>query len=213
MDIIKIGIVEDDTHWQKILSNFLNFYDYFQVVWIASQRDLAVKLAEETRNNTDVILMDLNLSGDKWEGIYATYDICQKINTKIIILSSFSDGNLIKDAFAAGAVNYILKENFKQLPDAIMMTIKGKSPVEELLSEYKNLKKEQLLKVLTQSEREVFNLLEKGKSQKDIYKLLFKTESTIKGQINSILKKLKAQNTKDAIEIVRRLGIVKTFLS
>jgi len=207
MSIIKIGIVEDDPHWQKILSNFLNTQDDFQVIWIASEKNTAISLAREMEKNTDVILMDLNLSFNQHDGIYATLEICSKNNVKIIILTSYTEGQIIRDAFTAGAVNYIAKENLKDLPNAIRSTIKGKSPIEELLTEYKDLKKELLLKQLTRSERKLFDLLEKGKTKTEIIEMLYKTENTVKSQINSILKKLNAKTSKDAIEKVRRKGI------
>lgn len=207
MSIIKIGIVEDDAQWQKILSNYLNAYDDFQVVWIASEKDTAIRLARETEKNTDVIIMDINLSFDERDGIYATFEICSNKDTKIIVLTSYDEGQIIRDAFTAGAVNYILKENIKELPEAIRSTLNGKTPIEELLKEYKDLKKEALLKQLTRSERKLFDLLEKGKSKAEITKILYKTENTVKSQINSILKKLNAKTSKDAVEKVRRKGI------
>lgn len=207
VDIIRIGIVEDDLQWQKILSNFLNAHEDFQVIWVASQRDTAVSLAKETKDTTDIILMDLNLSNSEREGIDAILDICNQNNVKIIVLSSYSDGESIRDAFTAGAVNYILKENFKDIPSAIRTSISGKSPFEEVLKEYSHFKKESLLNNLTQSERELFDLIEDGKSQNEIVELLHKTESTVKSQINSILKKLKVKNSKHAVEKVKRRGL------
>lgn len=207
MSIIKIGIVEDDPHWQKILSNYLNAYDDFQVVWIASEKDTAISFARETEKGTDVILMDLNLSFNKRDGIYATFEICSNNDIKIIILTSYDEGQIIRDAFTAGAVNYIVKENIKELPNAIRSAVEGKSPIEELLVEYKDLKKELLLKQLTRSERKLFDLLEIGKSKTEIIEMLYKSENTVKSQINSILKKLNAKSSKDAIEKVRRKGI------
>jgi NarL family two-component system response regulator LiaR len=207
MSCIKIGIVEDDPQWQKILSNFLNAQDDFQVIWVASEKDTAISLARETKKDIDVILMDLNLSFNERDGIYATFEICSNNDIKIIVLTSYAEGQTIRDAFTAGAVNYIVKENLKDLPNAIRSAIKGKSPIEELLSEYKDLKKELLLKQLTRSERKVFDLLEKGKSKTEIIEMLYKTENTVKSQINSILKKLNAKTSKDAIEKVKRKGI------
>lgn len=207
MNIIRIGIVEDDFGWQKILSNFLNAYNDLQVVWIASQKDMAVSLARETEKNTDIILMDLNLSSNERDGINATFDIGKNSNVKIIIISSYNEDKLIRDAFTAGAVNYILKENFREIPNAIRASVNGKSPIENILKEYKALKKENVLRELTQSEREIFNLLENGNTPPKIIKTLHKTESTIKSHINSILKKLDSKSSKQAIEKAKRMGV------
>lgn len=207
METIKIGIVEDDPQWQKLLSNFLNSHEDFQVVWVAAEKDTAVNIVRNTEKVTDVIIMDLNLSSSERDGINATFEICSQNNIKVIVLTSCSEGQMIRDAFTAGAINYIVKENIKELPNAIRLTNLGSSPIEELLSEYKYLKKEYLLKQLTPSERKLFDLLEKGKSKNEIIEILYKTENTVKSQINSILKKLNAKNGKDAIEKVRRKGI------
>ncbi|TYQ14555.1 UNVERIFIED_CONTAM: LuxR family two component transcriptional regulator [Acetivibrio alkalicellulosi] len=207
MDIFRIGIVEDDVQWQKILSNYLNSYDDFQVIWVASQKDMAVNLLKETKETTDIIIMDIHLNSNKRDGIFATFDMCQQFDGKIIVLSAYSDGEIIRDAFSAGAVNYILKENYNEIPNAIRSALKGKTPIEEVLSEYKELKKESILNVLSPSEREAFQYLEEGKTISEISKLLHKTTSTIKSQVSSILKKLNVKTVKYAIEKVNKKGI------
>ena len=50
------------------------------------------------------------------------------------------------------------------------------------------LKREERLRGLTPAEREVFDLLDEGYTHSQMEQKLFKTESTLKNQINKILK-------------------------
>ncbi|MDF2660980.1 MAG: two component transcriptional regulator, LuxR family, partial [Paenibacillus sp.] len=57
-------------------------------------------------------------------------------------------------------------------------------------------------------ERELFGLLEAGYTQREIGGKLYKAESTLKNQVNKMLKKLRVKSSKEAVEKVRRGGLV-----
>ncbi len=71
------------------------------------------------------------------------------------------------------------------------------------------MKREEALRNLTPAEREVFELLNDGYTHTQIETKLYKTESTLKNQINKMLKKLGVKSGKEAVEKIRRKGIVK----
>ncbi|MRB73542.1 DNA-binding response regulator, partial [Bacillus thuringiensis] len=76
------------------------------------------------------------------------------------------------------------------------------NPFTVLINDYCFLKKEFLLNNLTCSEREVYNLIEKGYSRSQIQRILFKSQNTIKSHIHNILKKMNCTNTRSVIEKV-----------
>lgn len=205
METIKIGIVEDDSAWIKIISSYLNNENDILVGWAASNKEDAVKMA--LNFDVDVILMDISLGSNDCNGITATFEICQKKNVKIIMLTSHEDETLIRNSFTAGAVNYILKSEYSNLANSIRSTHFNHSPIEAILKEYNMLKEEKELKVLTPAERAIYDMIEKGYTQLEIQEKLFKSEHTLKNQINAILKKIGTKTCKEAIRKVKMRGM------
>ena len=129
---------------------------------------------------------------------------------KVIMLTCLSEKDVIIKAFAAGAVNYILKKDMHNIANIIRSTYVGNfTAIEAMLEDYRDLKYEQQLTNLTQSERVVFNMLEKGYSRQSMQEELSKSKNTIKNQIQSIFKKLSVRNIKDAIEKAKSGGLEK----
>lgn len=195
MEKIKLLIVDDDPVWLKSMSAFLNKEEDFFVAGIAHTKEEAVKLVNDF--NFDVILMDLNLSGDQFDGIDLSLEILNIKKVKIIILTSFQEREVIIGAFAAGAVNYFCKDNYQNIPDAVRATYNNISPLEVLVEEYSHLRKETRLNILTAAEKEVYQLRKAGYSVSQIGSLLQKSPSTIKKQVNHILKKFRVGKFND----------------
>jgi DNA-binding NarL/FixJ family response regulator len=201
MDKIKVLIVDDDIDWIKSMSEFLNLKSDMYIAAIATNREETLKLINSIE--VDVILMDINLVGNKLDGISLAAEISQMKDVKIIMLTVFNDENIITDSFTAGAVNYISKIDYKKIPEAIRSTYKNFSPYEVLLKDYLRLKEEEQLKDLSQPEKEIFKLIQKGYTQSEIENKLFKTKNTIKTQIRSILNKFGVKDSKEAVKKAR----------
>lgn len=206
MEKIRIAVVEDDNHWLISFCNYLERFDYIEVVWTAPSRQEALKLVKS--NDIDIILMDINLNGNRCEGIFAVIDIIEIKHVKVIMLSSLTDEEIIMDSFTAGAVNYVTKNNFRQIPGIIRNTFNEVTSMDILLKEFKRLKKEEQLKDLTSSEREVYDYIEKGYKQVQIQELLFKAESTLKAQVKAILRKLNVKTSRQAVTKVKNRGLI-----
>jgi DNA-binding NarL/FixJ family response regulator len=201
---IKVLLVEDDADWIKATS-FLNHEEDILVVGAAMQSEEAIRLARTLE--FDVVLMDIQLTVGGTEGIYTAVEMHELHPAKIIMLTSVNDEQVIMQAFTAGAVNYIDKTRFKEIPQAIRNAYHHPSAMETLLKEFARLKREEQLKELTPAEREVFELIEEGYTQPQMEQKLFKAESTLKNQVNKILKKLGVKSSKEAVERVRRKGL------
>ncbi len=207
MENIRVAIVEDDLIFQKAITNFINKQPDMMVVGIASNKDEAIGLAKSLE--IDLILMDINLNGNESDGIVAAIEIVKFRNAKIIMLTGIDDASTIVDSFTAGALHYILKENYLEIPNTIRLLYKNEMPFKLLISEFSRLKKEEQLQELSGPEKEIFKLIEQGYTQAEIGLKLYKTQNTIKTQIKSILKKLKVKNTKEAVEKVSLKGIAE----
>ncbi|QJD83405.1 response regulator transcription factor [Cohnella herbarum] len=202
---IKVLLVEDDPDWIKAMTAFLNHEEDILVVGAAMQSEEAIRLARTLA--FDVVLMDIQLTEGGMEGIYVAAEINDIHPAKIIMLTSVGDESVMTQAFTAGAVNYIEKTRFKEIPQAIRSAYHHPSAMDALLKEFARLKREEQLKELTPAEREVFELIESGYTQPQMEQKLHKTESTLKNQVNKILKKLGAKSSKEAVEKVRRKGL------
>ncbi|EHB67153.1 MULTISPECIES: response regulator transcription factor [Paenibacillus] len=208
MSPIQIFLVEDDPDWIKAMTVFLNGQEDMLVAGAAQTPEQAAAMARVL--SFDVVLMDIQLTPGQLDGIYTAADILEiRPQAKVIMLTSMDDEQTITQAFTAGAVQYIEKARFKELPGAIRGALLHAGPMEALLKEFSRLKREEQLRGLTHAEREVFELMEKGYTHAQIEHKLFKSESTLKNQINKILKKLGVKSGKEAVEKVRRKGIIK----
>lgn len=207
MDNIRVAIVEDDLLFQKALARFINNQPDMVVVGAASNKNDAVNLAKSMI--IDLILMDINLNGNDSDGIIAAMEILQFSEAKIVMLTGIDDASTIMDSFTAGAVHYILKENYLEIPNTIRLLHKNETPFKLLINEFSRLKKEEQLQELSSPEKEIFHLIEQGYTQIEIGQMLYKSQNTIKTQIKSILKKLKVKNTKEAVRKIKTKGILE----
>ncbi|NOV00339.1 response regulator transcription factor [Paenibacillus planticolens] len=201
MDNLKILIVEDDPVWITCISNYLVREPVLQCVYRATNKEEALQSCREV--NPDVVLMDIQLSDGKLEGIDAVLEISMMMETKIIMLTSFNEKELIIHSLAAGAVSYVAKTDYMKLPSVIRAVMCEITPVQTVMNEYMRLKKNELLASLTNAEKEVFELIEEGLTQTQIERKLFKSGSTIKNQVNRILKKLNVRSSREAVEKVK----------
>ncbi|WP_433940511.1 response regulator [Paenibacillus lautus] len=208
MNRIHVFLVEDDPDWIKSMTVYLNAQEDMIVVGAAESPEQAIAMAQVL--SFDIVLMDIQLTAGRLDGIYAAAEILErKPDAKVIMLTSLDDELVIMQSYTAGAVNYIEKSNFEELPAAIRSAVHQPGSMEVLLKEFARLKREEQLRSLTPAEREVFDLLDEGYTHSQMEKKLFKTESTLKNQINKILKKLGVRSSREAVEKVRRKGIVR----
>jgi two-component system response regulator DevR len=207
MDKIKVAIVDDDSDWIKQSIIFINNQEDMLISWAATTKAEAIQFARNSK--TDIILMDVNLDGttQNYDGIVAAREILGIRPVKIIMMTSISDEGVIKNSIITGAVNYILKEDFRQLPDAIRSTYRQTFPLEIILKDYSKLKEQEQLDKLTPTEKQVFLLLEGGHTKEKICKDLCISEGTLKKHISNILKKFDATNVKEAIRMLKSKGV------
>lgn len=97
----KILVVDDQEPNRKLLRDLLSFKGY-EIIEAGNGKD-AVKKAD---SKPALILLDLNLPD------ISGIEVAQKLkgkNIPIIMITASEDSKPIQDAFAAGAVDYVLK--------------------------------------------------------------------------------------------------------
>lgn len=212
MDQIKVMLVEDDFVWREHLTDFLSREDDLVIVGSATNRHDAVELAR--LSDAQVVLMDLILSDEGYEGIEAALDILEMKEAKIIMLTGIDEEEAIMDTFAAGAVNYVTKAHFEDIPCAVRAAYNNTDYIHPdsagvIVKEFRRMKREQRGKLLTPSEQEVLRYIHQGYKQADIKNELYTAESTIKKHVNNILKKLNVRSSREAAQKAIRQGMIE----
>jgi len=202
---IKVIIIEDDVNFLKAMTTFINRQQDMLVMGTATTKSTAIELAKVAQ--FDVILMDINLNENKRDGILATVEILQFVSAKIIMLTSLKEEEIVLDSFTAGAVNYISKEKYRDIPDAIRSSYENNSPIEVVLKKFSEYQRQDQLKELTYTEKEVFDLLEQGYTKSMIETEMYKSENTVKTQVKKILRKLGVRSSKEAVDKVKTKGL------
>jgi NarL family two-component system response regulator LiaR len=143
--------------------------------------------------NVDIVLLDLNISDNKFDGI----ELAEKIittnkNIRIIIVTSFNMEELVTKSFLNGAVFFLLKEDIEDLPKIIHSCSIKNNLYEVLLRDYRRVKKELTLQNLTLTEKELYILKkEEGLSISQIAYRTKKSAGTIRNQLSSAYQKIR----------------------
>jgi len=188
MNKIRVMLVEGDYYWQKLLCIRLKLELDIEVIHIAATKEEAVEAARSM--TPDIILMDIRLSQQEHDGLEAAKEISrmQGNKSKIIVLTSLAETDVILKAFQHGAVNYLNKASCLDIVQAIREAYHGSASIHSDAASI--IRNELRLMALTPMEREVYELYQKGLSKTQISVFLQKSFNTIKTQIRSIKNKI-----------------------
>ena len=104
--MINLLIVEDQQTILQLLKIYLEQEPNLKIVAVASDGQVGIEKVEQYR--PDVVLMDVEMPGI--DGITATRIISERYpETKVLILSTHDDEQVLNQALQAGAKGYILK--------------------------------------------------------------------------------------------------------
>jgi DNA-binding NarL/FixJ family response regulator len=159
------------------------------------------------RDRPDVTLMDLRLPD--LSGIDATIAIRTEFpQARVIILSTFGGEAEVRRALEAGAAGYILKSlSADELITSIRAVHSGNKRVQaELAAQIAEHMGEDRL---TTRETEVLDHVAAGRRNREIAKLLYISEETVKAHMRHIVAKLGARGRTDALAIANRRGIFR----
>lgn len=200
MSKIRVLLVDDHEIVRLGLMTLINDQPDMKVVGEAGSAAEAISAVE--RLNPQVVLMDVRIPGPG--GIETTRQVTARFpNTKVVMLTSFADDELVLRAIQAGAVGYVLKQvGNEELLRAIKAASRGEalldpSTTARLISHVRRAdrKNEQdAFKDLSDRELEVLAEVARGKTNAEIGAILFLSEKTIRNYVSSILEKLNLSN-------------------
>jgi two-component system, NarL family, response regulator LiaR len=207
---IRVMLVDDHTMVRRGLATFLKIFDDLELAGEAESGAAAIQLCAEVL--PDVILMDMVMPD--MDGAAATRAIRQQFpQVQVIALTSFKEGDLVKNALEAGAIGYLLKDvSADELVQAIRAAHAGRATLSpeaaQALVEAANQPPGPGLD-LTEREREVLALMVEGLNNTQIAGKLSVSPSTIKSHVSNILSKLGVSSRTEAVTLALRNQIVR----
>jgi len=206
---IRVMLVDDHTMVRRGLATFLMVFDDLELVGEAENGKAAIELC--ARVSPDVILMDMIMP--EMNGAEATRAIRQQYpNVQVLALTSFKEGDLIKNALEAGAIGYLLKDvSVDELARAIRAAYSGRATLspEAAQSLVETTNQPPLPGLdMTEREREVLALMVEGLNNTQIAGRLTVSPTTIKSHVSNILSKLEVKSRTEAVTLALRNHIV-----
>jgi two-component system response regulator DevR len=186
------------------LKSLLERHPQFDVVGEAGS---AREALEQVINlHPDVVVMDIRLPGTS--GIEACEEITTRFpETRVIMLTSYAEDEMLFSAIRAGASGYILKQiGGEDLVRALEAIGRGESMLDpavtqRVFQEVRRAVREEEASAfahLSQQEKHVLLLVSEGKTNREIAKALFLGEGTVRNYVSSILSKLGVNNRAEA---------------
>ncbi|MFQ6101915.1 MAG: response regulator [Anaerolineae bacterium] len=201
---LRIIVVDDHEVVRLGLRALLERHHDFTVVDEAATAKEAVQ--KTLLHRPDIVVMDIRLPGGS--GI----DACRKIveqtpETKVIMLTSYAEDEMLFDAISAGACGYVLKQiGSDDLIRAIKAVGRGEALLDPALTrrvfarvrEAARKDQEQAFAGLTDQEMRVLAQVAEGKTNREIAEALFLGEGTVRNYVSSVLRKLELTNRAEA---------------
>jgi two-component system, NarL family, response regulator LiaR len=212
--MIRVLLVDDHAVVREGLRAFLELQDGIEVVGEAVDGEEAV--AEAARLTPDVILMDLVMP--KLDGVAAMRRLREFAPTaRVVVLTSFLEDERLLPAIQAGASGYLLKNTEPaELARALRAAYAGEAIIDPtvaarlvraLTDDPRTARDER--DQLTRREREVLELIVRGRSNKRIALELGIAEKTVKTHVGHLLAKLGVTDRTQAALLAVREGLVQ----
>lgn len=206
-DVNQITVLLVDDHF-VVRSGLAASLELESDIVIAGEADRGEEaIALYKKHRPDVVMMDLQLPGVN--GIEASATLLEEDpNARVLMFSTFARDDEIQAALDTGILGYLQKSAGREELLQALRQVAGGHPYLDLALEHRlsNLRQGP---VITEREREVLELVARGRANKEIAEILGIAQDTVKRHVSNTLQKLgvsdRAQATAEAI----RRGIVK----
>jgi len=215
MSRLRIVLADDHTLVRQGLSKILEEQPEWTVVAQTSDGREAVKQTLQLK--PDVAIFDIGMP--LLNGIEATRQLTRRLaDLHVLILSMHAEEAYITEALQAGAQGYLLKDSADtELIKAVTAVAAGKSffspaVARVMLDDYvRHLAGKGIVdryQALSEREREIFQLIAEGHSNKEIAELLSVSPATVETHRAHILQKLDVHNTAELVLYAVRRGVI-----
>lgn len=194
MNSVRVLVVDDQHLVREGIASLLSVQDGLEVIGTAAN---GLEALERTRElQPDVVLMDVRMP--ELDGVQATAKLrLEHPNVQVVMLTTFDDETYVREALAAGAIGYILKNiPSADLAEAVQSAHRGIYQLDPAAMhrlakpEPKPARTERALDELTSRELEVLKLVARGITNREIAVRLQVSEGTVKNHVSNILSRL-----------------------
>ncbi len=221
---LRLLIVDDQPIIRRGLALMLASEPGVEVVGQAADGLEAIEQALALK--PDVVVMDLQMP--RASGVVATREITTQLpDTKVVVLTTYDDDELVFQAIRAGAQAYLLKDAAEdEVLDTVRSVHRGESRLSpaiarKVMAQFREMALQPLAAApgpvsaetvvaaadepLTARESRILELLASGKTNKQIGALVFLAEGTVKNYVSRIMQKLHASSRLElAMRVVQR---------
>ncbi|MEU6656183.1 response regulator transcription factor [Streptomyces sp. NPDC046900] len=204
---VSLLIVDDHPVVRDGLRGMFENAPGFRVLGEASGGVEAVALAAEL--DPDVILMDLRMPGGS--GVEAIATLTRSgARAKILVLTTYDTDSDTLPAIEAGATGYLLKDAPRdELFTAVRAAAEGRTVLSPAVaSRLVSAVRAPGNEPLSVREREVLALVAKGMSNREIARVLFISEATVKTHLTHLYAKLGVKDRAAAVAVAYDRGIL-----
>lgn len=216
MSRLRILLADDHTVVRQGLRRVLEARPDWEVVAEAGDGREAVKQAEEAK--PDVAILDVAMP--LLNGIEAVRQIARKVpGTRVLVLSMHADEAYVTQMLRAGATGYLLKDSADvDLIQAVEAVAAGKSffspaiarvMLDDYVRQLADRGVSDRYELLSEREREIFQLIAEGKTNKEIAALLFLSPSTVDTHRSRIMEKLDVHSAAEIVLYAVRKGVIR----
>jgi len=206
---IRVLLAEDHPVVRSGINTLLSSASDIEVVGEASDGEQAYQMVQEM--NPDVLLLDVELP--VLDGVELTRKLAEEeAAVKILVLSSYSDRQYIRELLSRGASGYLIKD---EVPQNILNAIRGVSQGEDgWVSREVAAKLGQMTSLeddnqeLTPRENEVLSLVVDGQTNREIAFNLEISEKTVEKHLHNVFKKLAVSSRVEAAVLAVEEGLL-----
>jgi DNA-binding NarL/FixJ family response regulator len=214
--MLRILLADDHTIVRQGLRKVLEERPEWEVVAEAADGREAVRLAEQHR--PDIAVLDVAMP--LLNGIEATRQIKRRVpDTRVLVLSMHADEAYVTQILQAGAAGYLLKDSADvDLLKAVEEAASSRSffspaIARTMLDEYRRQVADKggsnRYDILSEREREIFQLIAEAKTNKEIAALLHVSPSTVETHRAHIMEKLDLHSAAEIVLYAVRRGVIR----
>ncbi|MCU1617314.1 MAG: two component transcriptional regulator, LuxR family, partial [Frankiales bacterium] len=157
--MISVVVVDDHAVVRRGIASLLDAAEDLQCIGAAGDGQSGVAMI--TRLRPDVVVLDLSMPGQTGVDVIRTLR-AHGPEVRILVLTSFGDGELVLEAVQAGTDGYLLKENQAEtILDGVRAVASGSAPVDPVVatSLLARMREQPISEQLTDREQQVLDLV------------------------------------------------------